>query len=120
MVRITNGESTLFVTKGAYTSMYASQGWKITDDNRISPNGDIEDNLSKNILDQEVVLPESHEENLSTESDQYDGDIDFSEVPISQMTIPQLKNYAQSLGLNPTSNKARVLRDQIREALKRE
>lgn len=123
MLTITNGKTILTVTKGAYESMYAPQGWEIRSDETGSKNDDLR-GISGN---KEITLPESESPVFDPKSEQPDdGDdelesdeVDLSEIPLSEMSVPQLKSYAKQLGVEVNTDSARQLRSQIKKVLER-
>ena len=125
MLTITNGSQTLVVTKGAYNSMYASQGWEITTDKIATKNDDFSV-VSEN---KEITQGSSKEQNLlikttpgeqnndEPEEEDDDDEVDLSEIPLSEMSVPQMKLYAKQLGIEVNTDSARQLRTQIRKTL---
>lgn len=121
MLTITNGAQTLTVTKGAYNSMYAPQGWEIASTKMSSENIDL------SVVSENKGLLPTEAENTKTgdeidapgdvESEEPEEDIDLSEIPLSEMSVPQLKTYAKQLGLEVNTDSARQLRNQIRKTL---
>lgn len=119
MITITNGVNTLVVTKGAYESMYAPQGWKRIEESVSKTRVSARDRTIKEII-------ESEDENLTAdkisepnegESDKSDEpEIDLSEIPLSQMSVPQLKAYGKQLGIEVDTDSAKILRNRIRKA----
>lgn len=122
MVTITNGTQVLTVTKGAYKSMYAPQGWeKIRSDEMASKNDDFSDGLKNRVImspEPETTKIEKKNDTLNDEPE-YDADdnVDLAEIPISEMSVPQLKAYAAQLGIKVNTDSARQLRTQIRKTL---
>ena len=122
MISITNGSMTLEVTKGAYNSMYASQGWVILgkdaetnaedDFKSVEADSDIS-RISQNDEKQENKL-EAFEDAIDDEDED---EADLSEIPLSQMTVPQLKRYAQQLGVKANTDSSKELRNKIRKVL---
>lgn len=118
MFCITNGVQTLTVTSGAYTSIYAPQGWKpvSTSTQAEMPEED------EAFLPDKVPDPESEnasEAILAQESDdEGDEEENLSEIPLTEMGSAQLRKYAKQLGVDIkglTSKKA--VRDRIRAVL---
>ena len=119
MLTITNGTSILTVTKGAYKSMYAPQGWEIQPGNPGGENG----NISQVEEIEEIIQPEA--ENVTeTKFDNQDGEeteddeseVNLSEIPLSNMSVPQLKAYGKQLGIEVDTDSAKILRSRIRKA----
>lgn len=105
--------------------MYASQGW-VEDTNSGAKKGDFTGVTKGN----EVLPPDGQNVHTDPENDtktrdtDYDAnvndtedDIDLSEIPLSEMSIPQLKTYAHQLGVTVNTDSAKALRAQIRKAL---
>ena len=121
MVTIVKGNQTLTVTKGAYNEMYASQGWEI----RTHETGAIKDDLMAVSKNRVIIPPQPQKQNLdnSTQPDEdiFDDpevdDMDLSEIPISEMSVPQLKLYGKQLGVEVNTDSAKTLRNRIRKVL---
>lgn len=120
MLTITNGFSTLVVTKGAYNSMYAPQGWEITTDKITNE----KDDFSVVSEDREIIPTEDEnsnpgpaEDEIEDEEIEDDEEIDFSEIPLSEMSVPQLKMYGEQLGIEIDTDSAKTLRNRIKKAL---
>lgn len=121
MVTITKDGKLLTVTKGAYNTMYAPQGWEITDGKIAAENGNISDVSENRVIPQ----PESEKQNLAQNTQQDDeisdepevDEVDLSEIPLSEMSVPQLKSYAKQLGVEVNTDSARQLRNQIKKVL---
>lgn len=119
MLTISRGNQTLTVTKGAYKSIYAPQGWEITPRKIANEKDDFMADSENGI----VSLKTTEDENLAGKNDEIEDDIqdieeeiDFSEIPLSEMSVPQLKLYAKQLGIDVNTDSARQLRSQIRKA----
>ena len=87
MLMITNGTKVLTVTKGAYECMYAPQGWEITTG----------ENEPAEKVEAPVEIPiEETPDEIPQETDEIkdEFDVDLSEIPLSEMSVPQLKMYA--------------------------
>lgn len=140
MLVISNGTSTLKVTKGAYRTIYMHQGYRIVSSAGASapaPDGDslMRGTAQDDRNDTGVGNPPTGEESVSSSSsgaenqisndedisdEEYDADEadDLEETPISDMTVSQLRKYAEKIGveLDGTETK-RELRQLIRENL---
>lgn len=93
MIKITNGDIVLTVTEGAYKMMYALQGWVKCDD----------------MINKAAETTSGEVENANNE--------DF-DVPISEMTVNQLKAYAEHLKIKiDAKDTAKTLRNKIRAKL---
>ena len=121
MVTIVKGNQTLTVTKGAYNEMYASQGWEI----RTRETGVLKDDL-RTVSKNRVIIPtQPQKQNLDNPTQQYEDifdepevdDMDLSEIPISEMSVPQLKLYGKQLGVEVNTDSAKTLRNRIRKVL---
>ena len=125
MIKITNGSETYTVTQGAYKDIFKPQGFYEVSDNRtemreetsfinegsLTPTGG--EPTSEAISVQET---EDSEPDIASGSEEAPSDL--SEVPLSEMTDKQLREYAKQLGVNLkgiTSRKA--VRDKIRSVL---
>lgn len=121
MVTITNGATVLTVTKGAYNTMYAPQGWeKVTEETTGPENRDFttvskDEELSQSEIESVSEDKISSEDDEETEEQESEPEIELSEIPLSEMSVPQLKAYAKQLGLEVTTDSARQLRNQIRK-----
>lgn len=136
MLVISNGASTLRVTKGAYRAIYMHQGYHIVSSAGASAPAPDGDSLMRGIAqgsrnETGVGNPPTGEESasssnsgaenqISNDEDISDGeyDADLEETPISDMTVSQLRKYAERIGveLDGTETK-RELRQLIRENL---
>lgn len=88
MIKITNGSRTTTVTMGAYREMYEPMGWKIADScGKTTRAEEIPEN---------VIKPDETAKNLSeTVHDDVTSQADKEvEVPISEMKLDELKQYA--------------------------
>lgn len=125
MVEITNGVNTLVVTKGAYESMYAPQGWKRIEESASKIQDSARDRTIKEIIESEdenlaadkISEPNDGESNKSDEPELEEEEIDLSEIPLSEMSVPQLKQYGQQLGIEVDTDSAKALRSRIRKVL---
>ena len=136
MLVISNGTSTLRVTKGAYRTIYMHQGYRIVSSAGASAPAPDGDSLMRGIAqgsrnETGVGNPPTGEESTSSSNsgaenqisndedisdEEYDADLE--EIPISDMTVSQLRKYAERIGveLDGTETK-RELRQLIRENL---
>ena len=126
MITIKCGNKILTVTRGAYNSMFASQGWEIVDGTKTGQKTDkFADDKSNGVISTKLKNNADFEGNTdqngpNTTDDIPDDDndnIDYSEIPISEMSVPQLQEYAKQLGLDFDTNSAKLLRNRIRNAL---
>ena len=113
MLRITNGERTLIVSKGAFKELYSSSGWAVVDDTLAMP------------PQEPAVTPgEGGGSNPTTPvdnppegpSDGLDGDESLDEEDTLQnMSEIELKQYASLLGIKTKTLKTR---EELMEAIK--
>lgn len=106
MITITDGIMTLRVTQGAFKDIFQSQGFFEVSDNttemlsepreipEVRLPGDTSENTTASISVQETDDAEP-EQGISEESG-----LDLSEIPLSQMTNRQLREYAEQLGVD--------------------
>ena len=113
MLRITNGEQTLIVSKGAFKELYSPSGWAVVDDTpAMSPQ-------------EPAVAPgESGDSNHTADpenlSDGHSGgsegdDIQDEENTLQNMSEVELKQYASLLGIKTKTLKTR---EELIEAIK--
>ena len=113
MLRITNGEQTLIVSKGAFKEMYSSSGWAVVDDTSAMPPQEPavtpgEGGGSNHTADPEN-LPDGH-------SGGSDGDdTQDEENTLQNMSEVELKQYASLLGIKTKTLKTR---EELMEAIK--
>ena len=82
MVKITNGVSTLVVTRGAYEGIYKSQGYSISGDLAVKPV-------------EKVVEPEQKTDKVN----------ELIEKPISQWTKEEVKEFASKNNIDISGTK---------------
>ena len=118
MITIKRGSETLTVTRGAYISMFASQGWEIVTAPKTGKKNDDFSGVSKTeVVSQGIEETLKKPAEILAENDEDDDDIDYSEIPLSEMSVPQLQGYAEQLGLDFDTNSAKLLRNRIKKAL---
>lgn len=126
MIKITNGVTTLKVTRGAFKDVFKAQGFI-----EVSNDSTSVETSSKSIEEQEdsggkltEPTPEnttadiSGQETDDAESEAISDQIELSEIPLNEMTDKQLKEYAAQLGVDLkgiTSRKA--VKEKIKSAL---
>lgn len=120
MIKIKKGDSVLTVTRGAFNNYYKGLGYKVLRAPRTGESlGEVithpeEDSHVSGDLSQLKITPdEGHDEPEDEEED-----LDLSEIPLSEMTGQQLRQYAEQLGLKTEGLKKRELRELIRNHLK--
>ena len=110
MLRITNGEQTLIVSKGAFKELYSSSGWAVVDDTPAMP-------------PQEPAVAPGEAGDSNTTSDQETGSDGASMAPdtevsdeetLAKMSDTELKQYASLLGIKTKNLKTR---EQLMEAI---
>ncbi len=124
MIKITNGLNTLEVTPGAFKDIFSAQGYTPVQEMPIEQTGVSVEQPQPS----EVKLPEATPESTTASISEQETDLptpeetseeeNLSEIPISEMTNKQLKEYAEQLGVNIegiTSRKA--VMNKIRSAL---
>lgn len=142
MLVISNGNNTLLVSKGAYKALYEHQGYKVVSGAGASAPASEGDSLMRGIPEDEREgeelgsnSPESEngssghsvgeddssknvEDEDDDEEEEEDEEEDLSEIPLSAMSMAQLKAYATEIGvkLDGTETK-KELRQLIRENL---
>ena len=105
--------------------MYAPQGWEQVKTTTSSYGVEKDDFrvVSKNneINQQDLKEKNSTENSISFDDDsEYEEDeVDFSEIPLSEMSVPQLKQYGKQLGIEVDTDSAKALRNRIRKVLEK-
>ena len=90
MVTITNGNRTTTVTRGAFKNYYEPNGWEITD----SGQGTAQ---TKDLPGEAEKVPDtpSQEPELASEEETVPEEMDIPvEIPLSEMKIDELRQYA--------------------------
>lgn len=95
MLKITNGEQTLMVTKGAFKEMYSPAGWVVVDTTPSMPLQELTRALEKG----EDSNSHSDQESLSEDPSE--------ENTLKSMSEVELKQYASLLGIKTKSLKTR-------------
>lgn len=106
MLRITNGEQTLIVSKGAFKELYSHSGWAVVDDTPAMP------------LQEPAVTPgEGGGSNPTADPENPpDGHSEATEEETLQnMSEVELKQYASLLGIKTKTLKTR---EELMEAIK--
>ena len=124
MIKITNGFSTLEVTKGAFKDIFSAQGFSPVCEMHVEgstepihANQPVEDKLL-NEEPKEASEGNSERNTGVPESDKLSDDENLSEIPISEMTNEQLKKYAEQLGVDLSGATTRkAVMSKIRSAL---
>lgn len=105
MITITNGKRTTVVTSGVYRELYAPEGWKIV--------GESEENtINEEIFSSEEKTSENYENEPSDEysedeevEDKIESEEEDIEKPLSEMSIKELKQFAEEKGIDISSAK---------------
>lgn len=97
MIRITNGTRVTTVTRGAFHEMYEPRGWKIAD---LEPESSIEVYSPSEAVKEPETLSQSPE----TASEEEPIGV---EIPISEMRLSELKDYAERNGVDISQAKTK-------------
>lgn len=127
MIKIRKGDSTLTVTHGAYKNYYKHLGYEPVgvarngenpEGENAHPHEDSHHCGDPTQLRTDEDTPAEGGEEFADEGDA-DEEPDLSEIPLSEMGLDQLREYADQLGLDHTGLRKRSeLRALIREHLK--
>lgn len=99
MIKIHKGSKTKVVTKGVFYEMFANDGWEIGD-------ATVEKEESVVINTAEEKEPENvTEEPESVEYIVEESEDDEVEIPLSEMTVSQLKSFAKEHGIDISAAK---------------
>ena len=98
MLKITNGVVTIEVTRGAFNNTYCRRGFRPITDAECDEKDGV-DNFTPSSDSHEADEP-SHE--IEQNNDDYEDEeqIDYSEIPLSELTFDDLCDYADQLGLD--------------------
>lgn len=102
MVKISNGEVTQIVSRGAFDTQYKRLGFQIVEDNKVA---EVQREVKKAAEEKksEVQVPDDDDFDADTaEDDTEDGD-DFEELlekPISQWNKTEVKDFAAAKGID--------------------
>lgn len=109
MLVISNGVNTFKVTKGAYRTIYMHQGYHIVSEAGASAPATDGDSPMKGTHEEtrdggevDTTLPEPESGSAHTSGSENDGaedEEDLSEIPLSEMSVSQLKMYAEHIGV---------------------
>ena len=104
MVKITNGSRITIVTKGVFNEVYAPMGWKIVELNEETTSVDIlPESCSKASENVKILAGEGHKGDDSYKS--YDSE--QFEIPLSEMRLAELKEYAAKHGIDISAAKTK-------------
>ena len=111
MIKITNGTRTTMCTKGAFKNWYEPMGWKIADISEVEA-------VAETLPDEENIKPENASEPLreALEEEEVEPEEEVEvEIPISEMKLADLKEYAEAHGIDISAAKTKQdIRDIIR------
>ena len=113
MIKITNGIRTTMCTKGAFENWYEPMGWKIADMSEVEA-------VAESLPEEENIKPEnaseSPEETLEEEEVEPEEEVEV-EIPLSEMKLADLKEYAEEHGIDISAAKTK---QDIRSIIKAE
>lgn len=101
MIKITNGSRTTTVTKGVFKELYEPMGWKIADISEETPQ-------NEGLPEVEIKEPEESSEpaeETPEEVEPEEGEDVEVEIPISEMKLAELKQYAEDHGIDISAAK---------------
>lgn len=113
MLRITKGEQTLIVSKGAFKEMYSSSGWAVVDNTPAMPSQEPAVTPGEGGGSNHTADPESLPDGHSGGSD--GDDTQDEENTLQNMSEVELKQYASLLGIKTKTLKTR---EELMEAIK--
>lgn len=104
MVKITNGSRITIVTNGVFNAVYAPMGWKIVELSEKTHSVDtLPESGSKSPENGEILAGEGHKGDDSYNS--YDSE--KFEIPLSEMRLSELKEYAVKHGIDISAAKTK-------------
>ena len=113
MIRITNGARATLCTKGAFKNWYEPMGWKIADISEAEA-------ANETLPAEENIEPENAseppEETLEEEEVEPEEEVEV-EIPLSEMKLADLKEYAEEHGIDISAAKTK---QDIRSIIKAE
>lgn len=113
MIKITNGTRTTMCTKGAFENWYEPMGWKIADMSEVEA-------VNETLPEEENIEPENAseplEETLEEEEVEPEEEVEV-EIPLSEMKLADLKEYAEEHGIDISAAKTK---QDIRSIIKAE
>ena len=113
MIKITNGTRTTMCTKGAFENWYEPMGWKIADMSEVEA-------VVETLPEEENIEPENAseppEETLEEEEVEPEEEVEV-EIPLSEMKLADLKEYAEAHGIDISAAKTK---QDIRDIIKAE
>ena len=113
MIKITNGTRTTICTKGAFENWYEPMGWKIADMSEVEA-------VAETLPEEENIEPENASEPLretfEEEGVEPEEEVEV-EIPLSEMKLADLKEYAEAHGIDISAAKTK---QDIRSIIKAE
>ena len=113
MIKITNGTRTTMCTKGAFENWYEPMGWKIADMSEVEA-------VNETLPEEENIEPENASEPLretfEEEEEEPEEEVEV-EIPLSEMKLADLKEYAEEHGIDISAAKTK---QDIRSIIKAE
>ena len=113
MIKITNGTRTTMCTKGAFENWYEPMGWKIADMSEVEA-------VNETLPEEENIEPENAseppEETLEEGEVEPEEEVEV-EIPLSEMKLADLKEYAEEHGIDISAAKTK---QDIRSIIKAE
>jgi len=119
VIKIIKGSDSLTVSKGAFKSLFASQGWveeNEADKSVLKADNKADDTFTTDTEDEDTGMEENSEYEDEDESDEESG-TELSEIPLGEMTVKELKAFAGENGIDLTgfNNK-----DEIKAEIKKQ
>lgn len=122
-VHIKRGDVRLYVPQKAFLSKYAPVGYTLdddADDDRMDAQMSF-GNVSDVTPDTGMVMPKMTSEDEyepTTDDDDIEEENELEEIPLSEMTFPQLQQYARMHGISANGyNNKKALREAIKEIM---
>lgn len=122
-VHIKRGDVRLYVPQKAFLSKYAPVGYTLdddADDDRMDAQMSF-GNVSDVTPDTGMVMPKMTSEDEyepTTDDDDIEEENELEEIPLSEMTFPQLQQYARMHGISANGyNNKKALREAIKESM---
>lgn len=111
MIKITNGTRTTMCTKGAFENWYEPMGWKIADMSEVEA-------VAETLPEEENIEPENASEppEETLEDEEVEPEVEV-EIPLSEMKLADLKEYAEEHGIDISAAKTK---QDIRSIIKAE
>ena len=103
MIKITNGARTTLCTKGAFKNWYEPMGWRIADISEVEA-------ANETLPAEENIEPENASEPLreTFEEEEVEPEEEVEvEIPLSEMKLADLKEYAEEHGIDISAAKTK-------------